>query len=129
MHPQSGAQTATNFIEARDDKRASRSLTTTTASTHTPSRRTFRCPSRHNARRSRSFPGSPTRGVHYLGLDDPGLLLSTPSDRSHAHNIIGAIGNATDVYLYLVAPTNVMRTHTASLGTLLHNDGFGPAQF
>ena len=66
--------------------------------------------------------------VHYLGLDDPGLLLSTPSDRSHTHNIVGAIGNATDVYLYLVAPTNTMRTHTASLGTLLHNDGFGPAQ-
>ena len=68
--------------------------------------------------------------IHYLGLSDPSvaMLLSTPSDRSHKHNIGGAIGNATDVSLYLIAPNNVMRRHTAALATLLHTLGFGAAQ-
>ena len=39
--------------------------------------------------------------------------LGTGPDK---HNVVGAIGDAADVFLYLFAPTNVMRTHTGSLG-------------
>jgi hypothetical protein len=130
-YPQRGANSATDFIEAH--------LVPTSAvfvehvngvfpyavATHLP------VAVRPEHARVAFVPSFNDPRIHYLAFPDPSgadMLLTAPSDRHHPHNIVSAIGNATEVFLYLIAPSTVIRRGTAAFGTLLRDLDFGPAQ-
>jgi len=130
-YPQRGAQSATDFIEAH--------LTATSAVfvEHDSGMYPYAVATRlhvgvHAERAKVAFiPQFNDPRIHDLAFTGPSgtdVLLTGPLDRSHPHNIVAAIGNATEVFLYLITANNVIRHAAPALGTLLGDLDFGPAQ-
>ncbi|MDQ1448049.1 MAG: hypothetical protein QOC79_1020 [Actinomycetota bacterium] len=128
---ESGAQSATNFIEARLAPTSvvfvdhENGVYPYAVATH------LHAAVRAQYAKVAFWPQFDDPRIHYLAFTGPSgadLLLTAPPDALHPHNVVGAIGNATEVFLYLVAPNNVTRSGTPGFASLLRNLGFGPAQ-
>lgn len=130
-YPQSGAQSATNFIEARLAPTSVvfvehvNGIYPYAVATHLP------VAVRPERAKVAFFPQFDDPRIHSLAFTGPSgtdMLLTAPPDHRDQHNIARVIGTATEVYLYRIAPNNVIRHGTQAFATLLRNLGFDPAQ-
>jgi hypothetical protein len=130
-YPQSGAQSATDFIEARLAPTSVvfveqvNGIYPYAVATH------LHVAVRRQREKVAFVPEFNDPRIHYLAFTGPSgadMMLTAPPDRREPHNIAGAIGNASEVFLYLIAPNKVMRQGAATFATLLHGLRFGPAE-
>jgi hypothetical protein len=69
--------------------------------------------------------------IHYLAATGPtgtDMLLTSPQDKRHQHDVLDVTTNANQVFLYLIAPNKLIKRGTGTFAALMRTLGFGPFQ-